>query len=131
MLARIQSKRNTHPLLGEVQTCTAIMEIRAVAPREDGSQSASRSSSTSLWRSSKGHFILPQGHLFIHEICQIGGRQSPYWPSLVTKELLVPGLGYNLMELLAKELTSESSKNPGCCQDNRFLFHTLRVRPRC
>jgi hypothetical protein len=44
MLMRMWSKRNIPPLLMGVQTHTAIMEINAVVPEEDGNQSTSRSS---------------------------------------------------------------------------------------
>ena len=42
MLAGMRSKRNTHPLLLEEQTCTATMEISVAVPLEVGNRTTSR-----------------------------------------------------------------------------------------
>ena len=59
MLVRIWSKVNTPQLQVGVQTCPATLEINMVISQKTGTQSTS---------SSKGHSILPQGHLlsYVH-----------------------------------------------------------------
>ena len=69
MLARMQSKGNTHPLPVGVQTCTATVEISMAVPQEDGNQSTSRSSYTTHRHIAKACFILPQRYLFSHVHC--------------------------------------------------------------
>ena len=61
-------QRNTLPLLVGVQIQTATKEISVVVPQEDGTQSASRSSYTTLGHILKGHFMLSQRHLFNHVV---------------------------------------------------------------
>ena len=62
-------KENTPPLLVEVQTFKDTMEINMAVPQKVGNQSTSRSSYTTLGHISKGHSILPQGHMLNHVHC--------------------------------------------------------------
>ena len=66
MLERIQSKRNTAPLLVEVQICTVILEISKAVSQKTGNQFTPRSSNTTLGHILKGCSIISQGHLFNH-----------------------------------------------------------------
>ena len=59
---------NTLSLLVGVQTCTGTMKIRVVIPQEDGNQSTSRSSYTTIGHIPKGCFILQKRHLLSHVI---------------------------------------------------------------
>lgn len=69
MLVRMWSKGNNLPFMVGVQTCTTTMEINVTVPQEAGNCSTSRPSYTNLGHTSKGHFILPQGHLLNHVHC--------------------------------------------------------------
>jgi hypothetical protein len=59
MLARMWRKRNTPPLLVELQACTTTLEISLVVPQKTGHSTTSRSSNTS-----PGHIpeVVPTGN---------------------------------------------------------------------
>ena len=68
MLERIHSKGNTPPLLVEVQTCTATLEMSMVVSQKTGNQHTSRLSNTTLEHISKKCSIILWGHLhnYVH-----------------------------------------------------------------
>jgi hypothetical protein len=64
MLEMMCTKGNTLPLLAGGQTCTNPIEISIAFSLKYGNQSMSRPSYITVGHTSKGHAILPQGHLF-------------------------------------------------------------------
>ena len=68
MLVKRLAKRNTHPFLVGVETCTATMEFSFAFP-QDEMQSTSGIRYTILGHIAKGCFRLSQKHLFNHVHC--------------------------------------------------------------
>ena len=68
MLERMWSKRNTHLLLVEVQTCTDTLEVRVVVSQKPGNEPTTRPSYTTPGHIPKRCSVIPQGHLinYIH-----------------------------------------------------------------
>jgi hypothetical protein len=60
------NKRNSHPLLVGVETCSSTMDINVVVPQKDGNLFTSISSYTTVWHILKGYFILPERDLLHH-----------------------------------------------------------------
>ena len=82
MLERIWGKGNTPALLGEVQTCSATLEITMVISQKIRKQSTSIASNTTLGYMPKGYSIVPQGHVlsYVHSsiICNIQNLETTY-----------------------------------------------------
>ena len=70
MLQRMWSKENTPPLLMEVRSLTATLEINMAVSQKIGNQSISKPSYSTLGHIYKGCLILAQGHLinYVHSI---------------------------------------------------------------
>ena len=62
------SKGNTHPMLVEMKTSSATLEISMVVSQKIGNQPTSGPSNTTLGHIPKGYAIILQGHLcnYVH-----------------------------------------------------------------
>ena len=84
MLERMQSKRNTPPLLVEVQTCTTTLEISVIFSQRIENQFTSRQSNTTLGYIPTGCIPIPQRHLFnyVHSnnICNSQNLETTLMP---------------------------------------------------
>ena len=79
MLERMWSKGNTPPLMLEVQTSTATVEISTVISQKIRNQSTSRFSNTTFGHIPKGGTLTTQGHVLLNYVHNSITRNARIW----------------------------------------------------